>query len=169
MLKVDLRDLARGPFETTGEIAGDDPLFEGLNVKLAHPVRVTGRMQAAGEGRFYWQGSLETLVTGECRRCLNPVTAELRAEAGALFSQDPDAQDDPDAYAIPLDAAVIDVTPVVREELVLAAPAFLLCREDCRGLCPRCGRDLNAGACGCPPVTDMRWQGLAALKDLLSR
>ena len=40
----------------------------------------------------------------------------------------------------------------VREELILAGPQYVLCREDCRGLCPRCGKDLNAGPCGCPAV-----------------
>src|SRR2546422_6619926 len=42
-----------------------------------------------------------------------------------------------------------------------------VCRDDCRGLCPRCGKDLNAGPCGCPPAEDQRWKGLAALKDKL--
>jgi uncharacterized protein len=60
---------------------------------------------------------------------------------------------------------LVDVTPAVREELVLAAPTFLLCRDDCRGICPRCGKDLNAGPCGCAPATDSRWQQLAAQKD----
>src|SRR2546422_2859983 len=40
--------------------------------------------------------------------------------------------------------------PAVREELLLAVPQWVVCRDDCRGLCPRCGKDLNAGPCGCP-------------------
>ncbi|HTY07465.1 MAG TPA: DUF177 domain-containing protein [Gemmatimonadales bacterium] len=169
MLQVDLNDLARGPVETPGEIAGDDPALAGMNLRLAAPVRVTGRLQEAGEGRFYWQGSLRAVVTGECRRCLTPVTAPVTADIGALFSQESDASDDPDAFPVAPDASVIDVTPAVREELALVAPEFLLCREDCRGLCPRCGHDLNTGPCTCPPVTDPRWAGLAGLKDKLSR
>jgi len=169
MLQVDPKELARGPVETRGEIAGDDPALAGLDVRLAAPVRVRGRLQAAGEGRCYWQGSLETVVAGECRRCLTPVTAPVQAEIGALFSQEPDAPDDPDVFPVAPDASVIDVTPAVREELALVAPAYLLCRDDCRGLCPRCGHDLNAGPCACPPTTDPRWAGLAGVKDTPAR
>jgi uncharacterized protein len=97
------------------------------------------------------------------------VTVPVTAEIGALFSQETDAEDDPDCYPVSPDASVIDLIPAVREELALTAPDFLLCREDCSGLCPRCGRDLNTGPCTCPPDTDPRWAGLAGLKDKLSR
>ena len=167
MLRVDLSELARGPVETRGELGQADPLLEGLDVALGGPVLVTGRLQATGEGRFYWQGTLKTVVTGECRRCLAPVTAPVTAEAGALFTQEADAQEDPDAYPLPGDATEIDLAPAVRQEVLLAVPRFLQCREDCRGLCPRCGQDLNAGPCGCEPATDSRWQKLAAQKDRL--
>jgi len=167
MLKIDLRELDQGPVETPAELAVGDPVFEGLDVALGAPVRVRGRLQATGEGRFYWHGNLQTMVVGECRRCLVPVTTEVAAEIGALFSQDQDARDDPEAYPMARDATHIDLAPAVREELVLSVPKFLLCREDCRGLCPRCGKDLNAGPCDCPPATDSRWRGLEALKGKL--
>ncbi len=167
MLQVDLRELAGGPVATVGELPADDPLFAGLGLSLARHVVVGGRLQEIGEGRFYWHGSLSTVVRGECRRCLTTVTLPVAVDVGALFSQDPETEDDPDTYPLPRDATLVDVTPAVREELVLAAPTFLLCRDDCPGLCPRCGQDLNAGPCGCQPVTDSRWQGLAALKDKL--
>lgn len=169
MLQVDPKELAGGPVETPGEIARDDPAFAGLGVTLGAPVAVAGRLQETGEGRFYWQGSLRTVVEGQCRRCLAPVTLPVTAQIGALFSQGPDAEDDPDCYAVSPDARVIDVTPAVREELALTAPEFLLCREDCKGLCPRCGHDLNQGPCACPPATDPRWAGLEGLKSKLSR
>jgi len=169
MLQVDPKELARGPVETREEIAGDAPALAGVDVQLAAPVRVRGRMQATGEGRFYWQGSLETVVTGECRRCLTPVTVPVKAEIGALFSQEPDASDDPDVFPVAPDARALDVTPAVREELALVAPEYLLCRDDCRGLCPRCGHDLNTGPCTCPPATDPRWAGLAGWNDQRSR
>ncbi len=164
MLQVDLRELARGAVETRGELAADDPLLTGAGVVFAEPIRVAGRLQAAGPERFYWQGSLHTVVAGECRRCLTPVPVAVGAEVGALFTQEADAADDPDAYHLGRDATRIDVTPAVREEVILAVPRYVLCREDCRGLCPRCGQNLNAGPCGCPPATDPRWQALAALK-----
>jgi uncharacterized protein len=165
MLQVDLRELASGPVTTEAELAGDDPLFAGLDVIVAEPVRVAGRLQATGDGRFYWHGLLRTQVAGECRRCLAPVALPVAAEISALFTPDPDALEDPDSYPLTRDATEIDLRPAVREELALAVPQWVLCREDCRGLCPRCGKDLNAGPCGCPPAQDPRWQALAALKD----
>src|SRR2546422_8527839 len=88
MLKVALRELARGPVETQGQLAGTDPLFEGLDVVLAEPVRVAGRLHAAGEGRFYWRGSLNTRMAGQCRRCLVPVPVPVVATIDALFTED---------------------------------------------------------------------------------
>ena len=167
MLQVDLRELARGPVDTQGQLAGSDPLFEGLDVVLAEPVRVAGRLHAAGERRFYWRGSLSTRMAGQCRRCLAPVPLPVVATIDALFSGDPDALEDPSSYPLAPDATEIDLRPAVREELLLALPRWVVCRDDCRGLCPRCGKDLNAGPCGCPPAVDQRWQGLATLKDKL--
>ena len=167
MLQIDLRELVRGPAETPGQLPGNDPLFEGLGVALAEPVRVAGRLQDAGDGRFYWRGSVATRIAGQCRRCLTPVSVPVAADIDALFSRDPDALEDPNAYPLAADATQIDLRPAVREELLLAVPRWVVCREDCRGLCPRCGKDLNAGPCGCPPALDQRWYGLAALKGKL--
>src|SRR5213594_1748586 len=119
MLQVDLRELARGPVETQGQLAGSDPLFEGLDVVLAEPVRVAGRLHAAGEGRFYWRGSLTTRMAGQCRRCLAPVPVAVTAHVDALFSRDPDALEDPSSYLLAPDAIAIDLRPAVREELLL--------------------------------------------------
>ena len=51
-----------------------------------------------------------------------------------------------------------------REEWLLAVPAFSLCREDCKGLCPRCGADLNERPCDCADTTDARWDALKAAR-----
>jgi uncharacterized protein len=165
MLQVDLRELARGPVETRGELPGTDPVFAGLEFLPADPVRVSGRIQSVGEGQFFWEAKLVTRVAGECRRCLKPVSADVVTQVAALFSQEAGAADDPETYAVAPDAGVVDLTPAVREELFLSIPRYLECRADCRGLCPRCGKDLNAGPCGCAPdAVDPRWQALAALK-----
>jgi uncharacterized protein len=167
MLQIDLRELQRGPVDTQGLVAPDDVLFQGLGFTLAGPVRVGGRLQSTGEDRFYWHGTLATEIATQCRRCLTPVNAPVSAEIGVLFSQDDLAADDPEAYALPPNAMAVDLRPAVREELALAVPAWVVCREDCRGLCPQCGKDLNAGPCGCDPTPDVRWQALADLKTKL--
>src|SRR5256884_9822303 len=73
MLQVDLRELSGGAATTHAELGAADPLFEGLGLVLAGPVRVTGRLHAAGEGRFYWQASARAQVAGGRPRCLTPV------------------------------------------------------------------------------------------------
>jgi uncharacterized protein len=167
MLQIDLRELANGPVDTQAEVAALDPMFEGLEISLRGPVRVRGRLQATGEGRYFWHGSLATEVGGECRRCLKPVVVAVTADVGALFTREADAVEDPDAYPLPAHATEVDLRPAVREELALAVPRYVVCRDDCRGLCPQCGKDLNAGPCGCAPAGDPRWRALADLKTKL--
>jgi uncharacterized protein len=151
MLRVDIRDLQRGPVRTEGELPADDPTFEGLGLELVGPVVVHGQLQATGEGEYLWRGDVHGVVRGECRRCLTEVLDEVEVSVdAAVFSSDPDAVDDPDFYLLSDRAASVDVGLVVREEIALAAQAhLLLCRDDCAGLCPRCGADLNAGPCAC--------------------
>ena len=151
MLRVDIRDLHRGPVRTDGVLQPDDPVLEGLELGLAGPVSVNGQLQAAGEGTYLWRGSVHTVVRGECRRCLTEVLDEVDIQVNAaVFSTDPDAADDPEFYPLPERPIQVDVAEAVREELALAIKTeLLLCREDCAGLCPRCGADLNAGPCAC--------------------
>jgi DUF177 domain-containing protein len=151
MLRVDIRDLQRGPVRTVGELLPDDPAFEGLDLNLAGPVSVNGQLQATGPDEYLWRGRVHGTMQGECRRCLVDVRADVDIDVdAAVFSSDPEAADDPSFYPLPERASHIDVRDVVREELVLAAPTgLLLCRDDCAGLCLSCGADLNAGPCGC--------------------
>jgi uncharacterized protein len=151
MLRVDIRDLHKGPVRTVGELRPDDPAFEGLDLDLAGPVSVTGQLQTTGAGEYLWRGSMHGTIQGECRRCLGEVRTDVDVEVdAAIFSTDPEAADDPDSYPLPARATHIDVRDVVREELALAVPtSLLLCRDDCPGLCLSCGSDLNAGPCGC--------------------
>jgi len=151
MLRVDLRDLQRGPVRTVGELSADDPTFEGLELELAGPVSVRGQLQATGSGEYLWRGELHGVMHGECRRCLAEVNrgVDINVDA-AVFTTDPEAADDPDFYPLSPRATHVDIGEVVREELALAAQMHLvLCRDDCAGLCPKCGADLNAGPCRC--------------------
>jgi uncharacterized protein len=151
MLRVDMRDLQRGPVKTVGELQPDDPAFEGLNLNLVGPVSVTGQLQATAPGEYLWRGSFRGVLQTECRRCLTDVRSALDINVdAAVFSTDPEAADDPDSYPLLERASHIDIRDVAREELALALPTrLLLCREDCAGLCANCGADLNAGPCGC--------------------
>src|SRR2546430_14602030 len=98
MLQVDLRELARGPVETKAELARDDPLFEGVAIALADPVAVARRLQATGDGRFYWHGSLRTRISGGGRRCLAPLRRPVPAGIGGVVTQDPRPLGDPGSH-----------------------------------------------------------------------
>jgi len=170
MLHVGLSDLEQGPVDTAGQVPVNDPLFEGLGIALHEPVVVSGQLTSAGADSYFWRGKLQTTVGASCRRCLAPVIRPVTTSVDVLFSEDPE-NDDPSVYVIPPNEKSLDLTPAVREELILAAPDYLLCREDCRGLCPRCGKDLNEGPCDCIPETPepKKLAGLAALKDRIRR
>lgn len=163
MLRVELRALHEGPIETTAGVPVDDPLFVDVDFVLAEPVQIRGRLMESGGGRYYWHGRLKGVLAARCRRCLADVTVKLDAEVRALFTEDP--AEDELAYAVSAEAAELDLSDMVREELILAVPPYVLCREDCRGLCPQCGNDLNEGPCSCSPEPDPRWAKLEALKQ----
>jgi uncharacterized protein len=154
MLAVDVRDLHRGSVETVGQLAPEDQIFEGLGLELDGPVSVTGRLSQTGDHEFFWRAHLAGRVRGACRRCLTDVTYPLDTEVEVLFSADPDAAEDPSVYPLASPVTRVDVRPAVREEVALSVTEFPLCREDCAGLCSRCGADLNAGPCGCAALSD---------------
>ena len=105
-------------------------------------------------------GTVATEWQGECRRCLRPVHGRLGADVRELFVEQP-----VEGESYPLRHAQIDLEPMAREAVVLELPAAPLCRDDCRGLCPTCGADLNEGSCECAPASrDPRWAALEALR-----
>jgi uncharacterized protein len=103
---------------------------------------------------------------GECRRCLRPIEGELRCEVRELFRPRADHEaPDADEETYPLGADHLDLRPLVRDVLLLELPLAPLCREDCCGLCPTCGADLNLGTCECATVAaDPRWEALDSLR-----
>jgi uncharacterized protein len=149
MLLVDIRDLNKGPVAIAGRIERDDPLFEGLGLDLDAPVQVAGRLSRAGDDAFLWQARLSGHAQGSCRRCLVEVGIPFDLGLDVMFSSDPEVMEDPAVYPVTVPVTQVDLRPAVREEIALAVTAFPLCREDCAGLCPRCGADLNAGPCAC--------------------
>jgi uncharacterized protein len=171
MLSVDIRSLESKAAQVEGDLAADDPVWQEGDVRPADAVHVTGRLSGAGRGRWYFSGHVGGTVVDPCRRCLEDVTVEVEQDVNIFLAEEGDetAQEDPDVYRVDPRAQSIDLRPAIREEWVLSAPAFVLCREDCKGLCPTCGADLNAGPCSCPQTTDSRWAALREARTDLSR
>jgi uncharacterized protein len=162
MLSFDIRSLDTHAVSVDEQLPANDPVWEENDPKPATAVHVTGRLSTAGPGRYYWHGRIEGDVALECSRCLNDASAHVSDEAHIIFaeSEDEDA-DDPDVYQLDPNDQELDLRPAIREEWLLAAPSFALCRDDCKGLCPRCGLDLNTGTCQCEDTSsDPRWDAL---------
>ena len=166
MLSYDIRELDQRAVQVDGCLTSDDSVWQEGDTLPGECVRATGRLSKAGAGRYYWSGQISGTVELSCRRCLAPAVATVRDTVGIVFAEaDDDVVDDPDVYRIPPRAHAVDLREAVREQWLLSVPAYALCQEGCRGLCPHCGSDLNAGACDCAATTtDARWDALRTLR-----
>jgi uncharacterized protein len=163
MLSFDIRTLESEAVLVDDDLPANDPVWLAADTRPLDALHVEGRFSTAGNGRFYFSGRFSGAVTLECRKCLVEVTREVSEDAHFLFapSGDPTTEDDPDVFTYDPGAHQIDLKPAVREGWLLSAPAFVECREDCKGLCLKCGADLNEQACDCEPITtDARWESL---------
>lgn len=126
---------------------------------LDAPVQVTISYYRAGTELFL-SGSIDTVATAACARCAEEFSAANRRPFRYVLAPkslgygDDEANLNADDLEFSLyDGDEVDLTPLIREQVLLALAARPLCREDCRGLCPRCGANLNEGDCGCPAET----------------
>ena len=172
-MKIAVEDIKASPKELsyTEEV-------EELNARLDRGVRdyrvpeglqVDVEYYRAGLDIFF-RGALHGQVVGTCARCAEDYAFGL--DHPFVFVLTPRAAAAEPARLSPDDMALsyyegeeIDLTPLVHEQIILALPTRPLCGEACRGLCPRCGANLNSGSCGCPAApADPRFAVLHALR-----
>jgi uncharacterized protein len=168
MLSFDIRSLAERAVAVDDTLSPDDPVWEDGDPMPSSPLRVKGRLSTAGPGQFYWHGTIEGDVAMACRRCLGDASAHVSEDAHLIFAEagTEGVEDDPDVFLIDDRATELDLRPALREQWLLHVPGYALCRDDCQGLCPTCGTDLNLGSCDCAPVSaEPRWEGLRKLRD----
>ena len=167
MLSFDLRSLESHAARVDAELPADDPVWEEGDFRPVDAVRVTGRLSSAGVGRFYFSGRIEGAAAASCRRCLDDDVQVRVDEDVHLLLVEPgaDEADEPDVFLIDVREHILDLRPAIREEWLLAVPAFALCRESCLGLCPNCGVNRNLAECSCTPAIDPRWSALTSLRD----
>jgi len=120
------------------------------------------------------KGTLHTKVGVTCSRCLGlfscPLTLNIEEEYFPTVDVDSGARlplpDEPGSFAIN-EQHVLDLAEAIRQYALMIIPMKPLCREDCAGLCPTCGHNLNQGACACPPKRpDSRWSELSELASV---
>lgn len=164
MLSFDIRALDTQAATVDDFLSPDDPVWQEGDPVPARPVHVSGRVSAAGTGRYLWHGRMEGEAVLPCRRCLEETTVPVADDVYLIFVESGDSEaDNPDVYTLDPKAYELDLRPAIREHWLLDVPTFALCRDDCKGLCPSCGAELNKGDCGCPPATDARWDALHRL------
>lgn len=167
MLCFDIRSLETRAESVDGLLESVDPVWEADDTRpVGTGIAVQGRLSGAGHGRFYFTGTLQGAAVGECRRCLGEAHQTVANELQLVFVDAAlDGADEEDVILIPAGARELDLRPALREEWLLSVSSFVLCREDCQGICPECGSDRNTGACSCAPTPDARWAGLNSLRS----
>jgi uncharacterized protein len=117
--------------------------------------------------------TVHTSANFTCDRCTAPFASPLSSSYRMHYiwnDEDASQYDVAEVQVIPQGSTIIDITEDVRQTVLIAVPLKLLCREDCLGLCPYCGKDLNEGLCECrPEEPDSRWEKLRALQDRKSQ
>ncbi len=167
--------LLKAPVGTTQDVALDNrdtlDLRDG-EAQLAGPIEGHVRLHRTNQG-IYADGTVSVPVHLQCARCLDEfdatLTFPLREEYYPTIDVNTGApvQQDENELAFPIDEHhELDMREAIRQNLLTAVPIAALCREDCAGLCPHCGKNLNEGPCDCQPETeDERFAALRSLLD----
>jgi uncharacterized protein len=167
-MKIDLANIAGTPGER-GRFPISVPLAPAEGYTPVGPA--TGEIIVENTGPLLLvRGTLHVLLRSTCARCLTEAEMSLDVEFEEEFASQGTAadvetmdRDEPEAAAI--SDYVLDAGEFVRQQVLPSLPLAFVCRPDCRGICPTCGKSLNDGPCGCEPASaDGRW---AKLHDLL--
>lgn len=158
--------------ETTFDftLAPDEIDLEDEAIKLKDVVKVAGKLKK-GIAQTDVKGNISADVETECSRCLQAADVSLYFPFEAVFvtienyTQEKEAELRTDDLEVSVfEGDKIDLTELVREQILLNVPTQVFCREDCEGLCQKCGANLNLIDCNCEEdKIDPRW---SALKDL---
>jgi uncharacterized protein len=168
-LQINVSQLLQEPVGSTREYDIDDQA-DVIGDGRKHAVR--GECQLLRLQRsILVKCTLDTTVELNCSRCLGQFRHPLKIKFEEEFVPTVDvtsgaplpAPEEAGTFTID-EHHILDLTEAVREYAVIALPMKALCDEDCAGLCPSCGRDLNQGPCDCPPQeVDARWSELTKL------
>jgi uncharacterized protein len=169
-MRIELENLEGGKGDFAHVYQPDElgPVDE--RIRLTEPAIVKGSVGLSGN-EILVNGHIDTRVQVECDRCLQPVELPVSNDfaleyisASDYESSDVAELTEAEMTVSVFDGEAIDVDEILKEQILLAVPTRMLCRDDCKGICPECGIDKNTGECSC--VTDdidPRW---AALKNL---
>ncbi|HYL14524.1 MAG TPA: DUF177 domain-containing protein [Terriglobales bacterium] len=178
---IDVHELESHPLDFREEIR-PDTIDLGNDIRQKAPLRTSVHADLVQEhhGKHHvindirLKGDLATQLEVSCARCLEPVEQEVTRQFDLLYRpQGVDARAE-ELSVTDAEAEIgyyrgdgLELEDVLREQILLALPLRILCSEQCKGLCPHCGKNLNVEQCSCAePLEDPRW---AALKDIRKR
>lgn len=136
----------------------------GACCPVKDPVRAVGTVRNTA-GVLVLSGTLTTRLYGVCDRCAREFQADVEFPMEAVLVTELSNEENEDEWVFQLEGDSADLDDIVTTTFVLNMDSKLLCKPDCKGLCCRCGANLNDGPCGCQPELDPRF---AALKQLLN-
>lgn len=170
---IDLSSLLSGKvskldfeYEITGT-DDDNALLPPDDVSFTAPVRVKGQI-TDNAGYMFLNAKAEIDYTSRCARCLEDIFGTFILEFNRAVATSGTLQDETkDEYVI-VENGLLDIDRELVEDLMLEFPTKLLCKEECAGLCPKCGANLNFGECDCPKKKEIDSR-LAILQKLLEK
>ena len=161
---IDLESLLQGGCERVALDESFDFSKEALDgvFPFTTPVHVAGDIVNRA-GIVTMRAAAECTMRFVCDRCAGQAERQLRVPMEHILVSELQSDDDADQYILVSDGK-LDLFQLTLEDVFLSLPSKLLCKEDCKGICPQCGKNLNEGPCDCKKEIDPR---LAALLDLL--
>lgn len=163
-MRLDLRDIIHVPdakkaFRFQLDLSQEE--FYGARPAV-HPVQAEGSVTNHA-GALVLEGTASSLLELTCDRCGKPFSREKTVVLDNLVAQELEDEENDDILL--LDGTELDLDEAVTTAFILAMDTKNLCSDDCKGLCAKCGADLNLGPCGCRPDVDPRLAALAQLLD----
>lgn len=166
-MKIDLKSLRDEVNYLSLEGTADSLGLKIEWVEFPNPVKVSLRVLRSGKS-YIGDGKVDTTALFECSRCLKKYTQVLKADFRFLLKEEKEQiiLESEDRENQVLSGSFFRLDDLVRESLTLSIPLKSLCKEDCKGLCPSCGADLNVTTCECrKEEIDPRWEKLRDLKS----
>lgn len=149
------------PFETSLDL---HTMRFGGCCPVTEPVRATGQVRNTA-GVLTMTGTVSTTLHGVCDRCTSAFTRAVEYPIEAVLVPNLESDDFENPWVFELEQDCADLDDIVNSVFVLNMDSKLLCKEDCKGICFRCGANLNDGPCNCRPEPDSRFAALAQLLD----
>lgn len=140
----------------------------GLSYEILSKTPVSLTLKNVGKGKALVTAKSSFEFELGCDRCLKPVkyTMEIDAQQEVISPDYADEIDEDAEQTVFMEGYQLNVDDLIYSDIVLNWPMKILCREDCKGICRICGKDLNTGECGCD--TFVPSPGLAGIKEIFN-